>query len=164
MILPPQLLDTFEEKLSFYNNTVSNLEQYTLAYFIQEGYFEKCLNRMRLFYQKKRDELIHRLMTSPLNKRISIHEQESGLHFILHIQSDRFEQTICQLAKKHGLQMTPLSRYYRCQNTHSDKDFIINYANITSPDIETRLLIFFCKLLLNYFKNNIFPKYYKRYY
>lgn len=94
-----------------------------MAYFIQEGYFEKHLNRMRLFYQKKRDELIHRLMTSPLNKRISIHEQESGLHFILHIQSDRSEQTICQLAKKHGLQMTPLSRYYRCQNTHSDKGF-----------------------------------------
>ena len=136
MILPPQLLDTFEEKLSFYNNTVSNLEQYTLAYFIQEGYFEKHLNRMRLFYQKKRDELIHRLMTSPLNKRINIHEQESGLHFILHIQSDLSEQTICQLAKKHGLQMTPLSRYYRCQNTHSDKNFIVNYANITSADID----------------------------
>ena len=62
--------------------------------------------------------------------------QESDLHFILHIQSDLSEQTICQLAKKHGLQMTPLSRYCRCQNTHSDKDFIVNYANITSPHID----------------------------
>ena len=58
MILPPQLLEVFEKKLSFYANTVSNLEQYTLAAFIQEGYFDKHLNRMRLFYQKKRDELI----------------------------------------------------------------------------------------------------------
>ncbi|KXU05718.1 putative transcriptional regulator of pyridoxine metabolism [Streptococcus gallolyticus] len=54
----------------------------------------------------------------------------------MHIQSDLSEQTICQLAKKHGLQMTPLSRYYRCQNTHSDKDFIVNYANVTSADID----------------------------
>ena len=96
-------------------------------------------------------------MTSPLNKRISIHEQESGLHFILHIQSDRSEQTICQLAKKHGLQMTPLSRYYRCQNIHSDKDFIINYANITSPDIDKIINIFFANYYLIISKTTFFP-------
>lgn len=66
MILPPQLLERFEKQLSFYNNTVSNLQQYTLAYFMQDGYFEKHLNRMRLYYQKKRDYLIQNLLASPL--------------------------------------------------------------------------------------------------
>ena len=53
MILPPQLLERFEKQLSFYNNTVSNLQQYTLAYFIKDDYFEKHLNRMRLFLSEK---------------------------------------------------------------------------------------------------------------
>lgn len=53
MILLPQLLECFEKQLSFYNNTVSNLQQYTLAYFINDGYFEKHLNRMRLFLSEK---------------------------------------------------------------------------------------------------------------
>lgn len=136
MILPPQLLEVFEKKLSFYANTVSNLEQYTLAAFIQEGYFDKHLNRMRLFYQKKRDELITCLKASPLKDYISIHEQESGLHFIMTIDSHLSEDAICQKSRQKGLQLTPISHYYQHHTPQSTNAFIVNYANITAPQIE----------------------------
>ena len=136
MILPPQLLERFEKQLSFYNNTVSNLQQYTLAYFINDGYFEKHLNRMRLFYQKKRDTFIQKLLTSPLKNHISIHDEESGLHFIMTIKSDLSEDKICQKALANGLQMTAISHYYQGENKHFDKSFIVNYANISNQDIE----------------------------
>lgn len=136
MILPPQLLERFEKQLSFYNNTVSNLQQYTLAYFINDGYFEKHLNRMRLFYQKKRDSLIQRLLDSPLKNHISIHDEESGLHFIMTIKSDLAEDDICRQALANDLQMTAISHYYQGENKHFDKSFIINYANISNQDIE----------------------------
>ena len=55
MVLPKNLLETFYSKLGFYSCTVSNFEQYTLARFIKEGYFEKHINRMRNFYRNKRD-------------------------------------------------------------------------------------------------------------
>ncbi|WP_204983789.1 PLP-dependent aminotransferase family protein [Streptococcus equinus] len=136
MILPPQLLERFEKQLSFYNNTVSNLQQYTLAYFINDGYFEKHLNRMRLFYQKKRDTFIQKLLASPLKKHISIHDEESGLHFIMTIKSDLSEDKICQEALANGLQMTAISHYYQGENKHFDKSFIVNYANISNQDIK----------------------------
>lgn len=136
MILPPQLLERFEKQLSFYNNTVSNLQQYTLAYFIKDGYFEKHLNRMRLFYQKKRDYLIQNLLASPLKNYISIHEVESGLHFIMTIKSDLAEDDIYKQALANGLQMTAISHYYQGENKHFDKSFIVNYANISNQDIE----------------------------
>lgn len=136
MILPPQLLERFEKQLSFYNNTVSNLQQYTLAYFIKDGYFEKHLNRMRLFYQKKRDYLIQNLLASPLKNYISIHEEESGLHFIMTIKSDLAEDDIYKQALASGLQMTAISHYYQGENKHFDKSFIVNYANISNQDIE----------------------------
>lgn len=137
MILLPQLLECFEKQLSFYNNTVSNLQQYTLAYFINDGYFEKHLNRMRLFYQKKRDSLIQRLLDSPLKNHISIHEEEFGLHFIMTIKSDLAEDDICRQALANGLQMTAISHYYQGENKHFDKSFIVNYANISNQDIES---------------------------
>ena len=136
MILPPQLLERFEKQLSFYNNTVSNLQQYTLAYFINDGYFEKHLNRMRLFYQKKRDTFIQKLLASSLKNHISIHDEESGLHFIMTIKSDLAEDDICRQALANDLQMTAISHYYQGENKHFDKSFIVNYANISNQDIE----------------------------
>ena len=134
MILPPQLLEQFEDKLNFYSNTVSNLQQYTLAYFIKDGYFEKHLNRMRLFYQRKRDNLVQKLLSSPLKNHITIHEDESGLHFIMTITSDLSEEKICQLALENHLLMTPISHYYHGKNRLFEKSFIVNYANISEKE------------------------------
>ena len=58
MVLPERLVRDFEEKLGFYSCTVSNFEQYTLARFIQDGYFEKHINRMRNSYRKRREALL----------------------------------------------------------------------------------------------------------
>ena len=43
MILPPKLLERYREKLGFYACTVSGFEQYTLAKFLEQGYFEMCI-------------------------------------------------------------------------------------------------------------------------
>ena len=53
MVLPPSLADLFYQKLSFYSCTISNFEQYVLARFMQSGSFEKHINRLRTYYQKK---------------------------------------------------------------------------------------------------------------
>lgn len=65
MVLPMHLVRLFHEKLSFYSCTVSTFEQYTLAHFIQEGYFEKHINRMRSYYQKKRNLLLDAIKKVP---------------------------------------------------------------------------------------------------
>lgn len=47
MVLPDALMDRYTERLSFYSCTVPVLDQYALAAFIDEGYFERHLGRMR---------------------------------------------------------------------------------------------------------------------
>ncbi len=135
MILPPHLLNIFQKKLSFYANTVSNLEQYTLASFMNQGYFDKHLNRMRIYYQKKRDELILAFRKSSFKDYIQIHEESAGLHFILSIKAKMSEEKLCRLLNEKGLNITPLSHYYINPEQHQNKKFIINYANISSCDI-----------------------------
>lgn len=53
MVLPLTLTEIFYQKLSFYSCTVSNFEQYTLAKFMENGSFEKHINRLRNYYQTK---------------------------------------------------------------------------------------------------------------
>jgi GntR family transcriptional regulator/MocR family aminotransferase len=47
MILPPQLVESFQEKLGFYSCTVPIFEQYVLAELLKSGDFERHINRIR---------------------------------------------------------------------------------------------------------------------
>ena len=47
MILPQGLLDVYRERMGMYSCTVPVLEQYALAAFIDQGHFERHLNRVR---------------------------------------------------------------------------------------------------------------------
>lgn len=53
MVLPACLVDLFQTKLSFYSCTVPVFEQYVLADFINEGNFERHINRMRRKLRKQ---------------------------------------------------------------------------------------------------------------
>lgn len=52
MILPEKLLDRYEKTSGAYSCTVPVLEQYALAEFINKGYFEQHLNRIRRMNKK----------------------------------------------------------------------------------------------------------------
>lgn len=54
MVLPEQLLERFEEKLGFYSCTVPVFEQYVLAELIQNGDFERHINRVRRARRKQK--------------------------------------------------------------------------------------------------------------
>lgn len=52
MVLPERLLSEFEEKLGFYSCTVPVFEQYVLAELIENGDFERHINRTRRMRRK----------------------------------------------------------------------------------------------------------------
>ena len=47
MVLPERLMERYEQKLGFYACPVPAFEQYVIAEFIAQGYFERHLNRVR---------------------------------------------------------------------------------------------------------------------
>lgn len=112
MVLPQDLATRFYNELSFYSCTVSNFEQYTLALFMENGSFEKHINRLRNYYQNKRDAILKELKSGPIGTYITIQEEEAGVHFLMHIQSDCTEAEIIEKAKAGGVKLDPLSRYY----------------------------------------------------
>ncbi len=58
MVLPTNLTDEFYSKLGFYSCTVPAFEQYVLAEFINNGDFERHINRVRRMRRKKKSENI----------------------------------------------------------------------------------------------------------
>lgn len=145
MVLPEDLAKRFYSELSFYSCTVSNFEQYTLAQFMENGSFEKHINRLRNYYQNKRDAILKELKSGSIGKYITIQEEEAGVHFLMHIQSDCTEAEIVEKAKVGGVKLDPLSRYY-IKNTEKheqngqenpyENTYVMNYSSVNMENIK----------------------------
>ena len=129
MVLPVHLANRFYEELSFYSCTVSNFEQYTLAAFIKQGYFEKHINRMRLYYARQRQKIKEVLEKGAPGLPCEIRENDSGLHFLLHLKTDLTDREVVKKLAEQGVRVHALSEYYT-KNQGEEHFFIINYSNL----------------------------------
>ena len=131
MVLPQPLMERYRAELSFYACTVPVFEQLTLARFIDEGYFEKHLGRAGKFYKGIREELLLALENSSVASRLRISAGDSGLHFLIHMQTDQTEENILQALAREGIAANFLSRYYEGSIAHAgERALVINYAGV----------------------------------
>lgn len=136
MILPQSLLEQFYERLSFYSCSVSNFEQYTLGKFIEEGFFEKHINRLRNHYHKKRDTLLTAIRNSRLGDHVCISGEEAGVHFLMEIQTEKEEEEFLGAAQAQGIRLSPLSAHYHDQETDRRNVYVMNYSSVQTEDAE----------------------------
>ena len=128
MILPPELLCRFRSQLGFYGCTVSSFEQYTLARFIGEGYFEKHLSRMKKRYKAQRNALIAALNLPKFGDRLQILEKDAGLHFLLNVKTDLSDAALTQKLLSLGVRVRCLSDYYHGPGKRPQGYLVINYT------------------------------------
>lgn len=136
MILPPPLLEQFYERLSFYSCSVSNFEQYTLGKFIEEGFFEKHINRLRNHYHKKRDILLGAIRESRLGDLVRISGEEAGVHFLMEIQTEKEEEEFLTCAQTQGIRLSPLSAHYHNRETERKNVYVMNYSSVQMEDTQ----------------------------
>ena len=137
MVLPDKLAELYHKKLSFYSCTVSNFEQLTLARFIDEGFFEKHINRMRTAYRKKRDLILNIIKNGPLSDIAEIKEANAGLHFILKLNTKYKDNELADKLLKNGVKIHPLS-YYGNNEAHT---FLVNYSSVPEDKMEEAIKV-----------------------
>jgi GntR family transcriptional regulator/MocR family aminotransferase len=127
MVLPEGLMRQFREKLGFYSCTVPSFEQYTLARFLSRGYFEKHINRMRKFYKSRRNQVVSALKNCAFSDKLTILEQDAGLHFLLRVDTDLTDRELTEKLESMGIRVQALSSYYhdKSENLHC---LVVNYS------------------------------------
>ena len=130
MVLPSDLMERFRRELGFYGCTVPSFEQYTLARFISGGHFEKHINRMRRFYQRRRNQVIEALSGCAAAQRLTILEQNAGLHFLLHVDTDWTDARLTGWLQDIGIRVQALSSFYHDQRPGDLHELVINYSGI----------------------------------
>lgn len=147
MVLPRHLAVRFYEKLGFYSCTVSNFEQFTLAKFIDDGYFERHLARMRTYYRSKRDKLLAYLARCPAAPALSVEGENSGLHFLLRLATDAEDGVLREAAAREGLECSFLSDYYHEKLSDYSHTLLMNYSGIAEAELYPALEKLFAALL-----------------
>ena len=136
MVLPAQMVARFYKALGFYACTVAAAEQYTLAAFIAEGYFEKHINRMRNYYKKIRNSLLNEIAHSPLAAIATVAEEEAGLHFLLRLNTEEADAALKKKAAKAGIHISFLSEYYLPGSADIPQHtLVMNYSALVAADI-----------------------------
>ena len=135
MVLPPALMTQFREKLGFYSCTVSSFEQYTLARFLEQGYFEKHLNRMRKFYKTRRDKVLCAIESSPIAEKLTVLEEDAGLHFLVRVDTPLSDETLTRRCREVGIRIRALSSYYH-DTGRDTRCLVVNYSGLEDEKLE----------------------------
>lgn len=109
MALPEELAAQFELKLGFYSNTVSPLEQLALARFIEQGHYERHVNRLRTHAKQLQDGLVGRVHESSLAKEVAFEGLDRGLYFLMRVRKGTQDRAVGAL-QAAGVQLAFLGR------------------------------------------------------
>ena len=126
MVLPERLMARFQERLGFYSCTVASFEQYTLARFLREGYFEKHINKMRKFYRLRRNRLTAMLENMP---GIRVLEQDAGLHFLVELSTELPDQALEEALRVRGIRAASLSSFYHGEPRNLHR-LVVDYSGV----------------------------------
>jgi GntR family transcriptional regulator/MocR family aminotransferase len=134
MVLPKELLQLYQTHVSYYSSTVSRVDQYILTRFINDGYFERHLNRIRTLYKNKHDLVIQSLKV--FKDKIAIEGENAGLHLVVRFPTIDSEETILQISRSHGIRLYGLSRHYiMSEHKKESPAILLGYANLSEDSI-----------------------------
>ncbi len=141
MVLPPELLRSAGEILKSYSSTVSRFDQHTLANFIEGGYLNRHLNRMKTLYRRRRDILIDALTPHAQRLGLTISGGGAGLHLLLSGR-DQVISRILARAERESIRVPKLSDSFHSYTGKIDT-LIFGYAGMSNEDITQAVALLF---------------------
>lgn len=133
MVLPMPLLKIYEKRCFFYSATVSRIDQRILNEFIEKGYFERYLNKMRKLYREKHDLLLGELKTMESGFRIA--GENAGLHLLLRSKKGYKEKELVEAAAREGVRVYGLSESCVGEPPPDHSTVILGYAALEKAQI-----------------------------
>ena len=141
MVLPKSLTERYRAQLGFYSSTVPAMEQYTLARFLDEGYFEAHINRMRKSYRAQRDAVIDTILQSPLGEHCRVSGEDAGLHFLLTNDTKCADHVLRADAEGRGVRLSFLSDFALRPGSAPQHTLVIHYPGIDLGRLRSALSI-----------------------
>jgi len=129
MVLPQRLLNDYESIKKRYSQSASKLEQLTLAGFLEEGFMEKHIRRIKRNYKRK-SFLLQKYIERNLKGHVRIISADSGLNMVLGIATKQTPDEIADGFAKKGILAKVIGK------DHGNVVVSIAYSGFATADIE----------------------------
>lgn len=111
IVLPMPLWASYREKYLYANCTVPTLLQLTLTKYMESGEYQRHLNAMRTHYRKKHD-YIRKYVADYLSDKAALLGEDSGLHFVLSIQTRSNQTELIDVFARNKIQIYPTEPFW----------------------------------------------------
>ena len=132
LVLPPELSEGYESIGRSFSCTVSRTDQKMLQLFMERGYFERHLNRMRAVYKGRHDILLSEIRQIGGVRKVL--GERAGVHILLQFSADRSEKKLVEGAAGAGVRVYPLSEYCIDRQEHPPT-VLLGYAGMEENGI-----------------------------
>lgn len=134
LVLPPRLAKRYRAHCGFYACTVPVIMQKSICHFIQEGYFEKNLNRMRGVYKAKHDFILGELRKCSWIRKVF--GENSGLHLLAEVDTPLAEEELIRRCKEAGVRVYGLSEYFLSSPSGFQRPVLLfGYGGLTEDEM-----------------------------
>jgi GntR family transcriptional regulator / MocR family aminotransferase len=133
VILPEELVDSFEQIKWFSDRHTSSLEQLVLAQFIREGYLDRHVRKMKKIYKEKRERLVSAIQQN--FKKATIIGKSAGMHLVVEIPGIDFHPTLIHRMKQAGVKVYPIEHYSLEKGKHRSR-IVMGYGGLSLEEIE----------------------------
>jgi GntR family transcriptional regulator/MocR family aminotransferase len=130
MILPKALLPAFSKLSDRYMQSVSTIEQLTLASYMSEGAFERHLRRIRKRFGMKNQLLVEAFKKAESGlemKSVQLLGKASGLHVMLSVRADIDLERMVEAASQAGIKL---------ESYPDNRILVLSYSGIPDYKIE----------------------------
>ncbi|MBY0123564.1 PLP-dependent aminotransferase family protein [Bacillus sp. S/N-304-OC-R1] len=137
MVLPEKLLEAyhFHKNEMLVDQSSSRLHQKVLQLFIERGYLEKHIRKMRNIYRTKHD-LVVRSVQKYFQDRARLIGKDAGFHVLLQIDTNKSEEELIALSKKASIRIVPASFTWIEPAENRPKEFLLGFCGIELDKIE----------------------------
>src|SRR5262249_41706565 len=132
MAVPPDLADVLSRAKWLADRQSPMLEQYALADFIESGWLERHIRRMRLLYGSRRDALVAAL-DQYFGERASILGDSAGMHLIARLNTGLADEEVVGRAAHAGVELGTSRRCYF--GAAPDGEFMFGFAALNERQI-----------------------------
>jgi GntR family transcriptional regulator / MocR family aminotransferase len=133
LVVPPPLVRIFVRARWLSDRQTPTIEQRVLADFINQGYLERHLRRMRTLYDRRRQTLA-RSLKQHFGDCVTILGENAGMHLMARLETGRTDEEVLRRAQQAGVGILS-ARIYYLTNARSD-EFVFGYANVSERKIQ----------------------------
>lgn len=130
MVLPEQMAEIFETIRNDYIQPCSKTEQLTLALFMEKGYYQTNIKKLRNLYGQK-CAVAASCLTTEFSKPTNT---SSGINMVIDVLGEKSAETLCREAGELNIPAIPTTAYGGKQSEHAHT-LILHYNQIPLKEI-----------------------------